>query len=91
MNEVLTQLPGRASAAIEPLLAGDRRATPYFTDGVVLYRFLGPSGDGNGEMVAIEDCLTLEVLLLSVDELRVAELTAVVPDRQTPAQEDVRE
>ena len=36
-------------------------------------------------MVAIEDCLTLEVLVVSVDELRVADLTAVVPSRQTAA------
>ncbi len=45
------------------------RDSPYMTDGMNLYRVVGEFDGGDGPMVGIEDCLSLEVVLLPVDEM----------------------
>jgi len=55
------------------------RAARYLTDGVDLYRFVGGIAGGTGEMVGLEDCRSLEVVLLSIEELRGRRLRAVTP------------
>ena len=47
----------------------------YLTDGVNLYRFVGEIG----QLLALEDCWTLEVVLLAIGDLRTRRLRAVVP------------
>ena len=47
----------------------------YLTDGVNLYRFVAEIGS----LIALEDCWTLEVLLLTIGDLRTGRLRAVVP------------
>ena len=45
------------------------RDSPYLTDGVNLYRIVAELAGGDGPMVEIEDCRSLEVVLLPVDEM----------------------
>ena len=47
----------------------------YLTDGFSLYRFVGEIG----QLLALEDCWTLEVVLLAIGDLRTLRLRAVVP------------
>lgn len=51
----------------------------YLTDGVNLYRCLGAIANRMGEMVGLEDCRSLEVMLLPAGELRARRLRAVNP------------
>jgi hypothetical protein len=51
----------------------------YLTDGTDLYRYLGAIPSGTSELVALENCLTLKVLLFSLDEVRALKLRGVVP------------
>jgi hypothetical protein len=50
----------------------------YLTDGVTLYRVGGILGNP-GQFVALENCHTLEVILLPLKELEVRRLCAVIP------------
>lgn len=51
----------------------------YVTDGVNLYRFLGATASGMGMMVGLEDCRSLEVVLLPIGELHARRMRAVEP------------
>ena len=55
------------------------RASRYLTDGVDLYRCLGGLLPGPGQFVALENCRSLEVILLPVKELHARRLRAVTP------------
>ena len=44
------------------------QAGRYLTDGVDLYRLLGAVRRGMGEMVGLEDCRSLELILLPIGE-----------------------
>jgi len=48
--------------------------SPYLTDGVKLYRYVGGLPSQRSEIVALEDCRSLKILLLSLDELRALDL-----------------
>ncbi len=51
----------------------------YLTDGVSLYRFLGSAAGGMGEMVELEDCLSLAVTVVPIGDLRARRLRVVTP------------
>ena len=51
----------------------------YLTDGVSLYRFLGAAAGGLGEMVELEDCLSLAVTVVPIGDLRARRLRVVTP------------
>ena len=53
----------------------------YLTDGVNLYRHLGAISSGMGQMVGLENCRTLDVLLLPIGELHARPLRPVTPSR----------
>lgn len=53
----------------------------YLTDGVDLYRCLGAMAGGMGEMIGLENCRSLDVVLLPIGELRARQLRAVTPAR----------
>ena len=46
------------------------QAGRYLTDGVNLYRCLGAIASGMGQMVGLENCRSLDVMLLPIGELR---------------------
>lgn len=50
----------------------------YLTDGHHLYRYLGVI-DGSAAVVGLEDCRSLEIMLVAVDQLRGADLRTVTP------------
>jgi hypothetical protein len=54
-------------------------AAQYLTDGVDLYRCLGAMASGRGEMVGLENCRSLDVVLLSLAELHARHLRTVIP------------
>jgi hypothetical protein len=56
---------------VAALAHDDGEAGRYLTDGVDLYRVLGPLDlpGGPGAMVGIEDCRTLELVLVTPTEL----------------------
>jgi hypothetical protein len=51
----------------------------YLTDGVFLYRVVGPSPDAAGERVVVEDCFLPDAVSVSIAELRTSGLRAVTP------------
>ena len=53
--------------------------SPYLTDGVKLYRYIGGVPHERGEIVALEDCESLKILLFDLDELRTLRLRSVIP------------
>jgi hypothetical protein len=55
--------------------------SPYMTDGMNLYRVVGEFDGGEGPIVGIEDCLSLEVVLLPVDQMPRDGLRPVRPSR----------
>jgi hypothetical protein len=76
----------RAQAAPSPpgagtaTMAAERppEVSRYLTDGLELYRFLGPVAHGAGEeLVAIENCRSLDVMLVPVGDLQGAQLRSV--------------
>ncbi len=60
------------------------RRSRYLTDGVDLYRCLGAVAGGMGQMVGLENCHSLDVLLLPIGELRARHLRAVIPTGGEP-------
>jgi hypothetical protein len=56
----------------------------YLTDGVELYRSLGPITLGPSRMIGLENCRSLEVGLVAVDELRRRRLRPVIPATAVP-------
>ncbi len=71
----------RAQGRIEGVAVFDHagRAGRYLTDGVDLYRSLGVIAGGMGQMVGLENCRSLDVVLLPIGELRTRGLRAVIP------------
>ncbi len=59
----------------------------YLTNGVFLYRVVGVTGNGMGEMVALEDCYWLDVVLVPVRDVRARRLRVVTP---APAENEAR-
>jgi hypothetical protein len=58
--------------------AQDRQPDRYLTDGVNLYRSLGALAGAMGQMVALEDCRSLNVVLLPIGQLRASGLHVVI-------------
>lgn len=67
----------RCSDNEDAALRGGGRVAEYLTDGTRLYRFIdwGLSGD----FAELEDCLSLELVLVARRELRARRLRAVLP------------
>lgn len=63
--------------AIEMILMRDTGPGQYVTDDVCLYRVVGRCGSGPAEMVAIEDCYSLELMLLPAADILRAGLRTV--------------
>jgi hypothetical protein len=57
------------------------QAGRYLTDGANLYRHVGAISSGMGQMVGLEDCRTLDVMLLPIGELHARRLRPVMPSR----------
>jgi hypothetical protein len=54
--------------------------TPYLTDGTSLYRYVGAAVSNTCEqLISLEDCESLKILLVDLDELRALRLRPV-PD-----------
>lgn len=53
----------------------------YLTDGISLYRHVGIVSSGMGQMVGLENCRTLDVVLLPIGELHRRHLRPVTPTR----------
>jgi len=68
-----------ASADAGDDLDHGRHAGRYLTDGVDLYRSLGPITPGPSEMIGFENCRSLDIILIAVDELRRRRLRPVFP------------
>ena len=52
--------------------------TPYLTDGIKLYRYAGAAVSNTAEqLIQLEDCQSLEILLFDLDELRALRLRPV--------------
>jgi hypothetical protein len=83
---MMSLLP-RASRGSAPSVAadagsvGDHAAQTgrYLTDGINLFRCVGMIASGMGQMVGLEDCRSLEVVLLPIGELHARRLRAVIP------------
>jgi hypothetical protein len=59
------------------------RGTRYVTDGVELYRLLGAVARGACEMVGLENCRSLEIILVPIADLRLGRLRSVIaPQRE---------
>jgi hypothetical protein len=48
----------------------DVSARCYLTDGYGLYRTLGSTADETERLICVEDCVSLEVLLIPLDTVR---------------------
>lgn len=68
-----------ARDARDPRAVADEDCGRYLTDGVNLYRFLGAMASGMGEMVGLENCRSLDVMLVPIGELRARRMRTVVP------------
>jgi hypothetical protein len=66
-----------------------RHAGRYLTDGVELYRSLGPITPGRSEMIGLENCRSLDIILIAVDELRQRRLRPVIPASVMPSGREV--
>jgi hypothetical protein len=67
------------------VLDDDHQASGYLTDGVDLYRSLGAITHGPSQIVGLENCRSLDVVLLPIGELRTRGLRAVIPADDTTA------
>ncbi|MGZ4183283.1 MAG: hypothetical protein ACXVUL_21695 [Solirubrobacteraceae bacterium] len=67
-----TQSTGSHQAGEDASDALDQDVQPggYFTDGVELYRSLGAITLGPCQMIGLENCRSLDVILIAADELR---------------------
>jgi hypothetical protein len=74
----ITEAPAPASESP----AGSALPSLYLTDGVFLYRFIGTTPHGMGEMVELEDCYTLYTTLVPLGDLRARRLRVVIPAEQ---------
>ncbi len=57
----------------------------YLTDGVELYRMLGKVARGACEMIGMENCRSLEIVLVPISDLTRGRLRAVGAPSVTPA------
>lgn len=57
----------------------------YLTDGVFLYRVVGSTPGSAGPMVELEDCYLLDVVSVTLSEVRARKLRVVTPDGLAPA------
>jgi len=57
----------------------------YLTDGVELYRSLGVMSFDPGQMIALENCRSLDFLLMSVEEFHRLQLESIDPADCDPA------
>ena len=73
------RLPGGCSHRCCPGADHAGRTGRYLTDGVNLYRSLGILAGAMGQMVGLENCRSLDVMLLPIGELRSRGLRAVIP------------
>jgi hypothetical protein len=73
--------------AIENLRAGLEHEGAYVTDGIRLYRSLGKIDSVGPGTAAMEDCHSLEVILVRLDEVRNVRLRCVIPAEGPPAGE----
>jgi hypothetical protein len=73
--------PARPVADARTVADVNGQASRYLTDGVNLYRFLGAITSGMGQMIGLENCRSLDVMLLPIGELRARRLRAVIPAR----------
>lgn len=55
---------------VEAISDRDGDVSRYLTDGVNLYRFMGSMVSRAGEMIGIENCRSLDIMLVPADELR---------------------
>jgi hypothetical protein len=53
--------------------------SPYLTDGVDLYRYVGRVPKGTDELIVLEDCMSLKIVWFSLEELRGLRLRSVYP------------
>ena len=74
-----TRTPAPDNADADTVVDYTGRRTRYLTDGVDLYRFVGTVAGRLGQMIGLENCRSLELMLLPVDELRQRKLRAVTP------------
>ncbi len=62
--------PQRQRSFLEAITDRDGRVSRYLTDGVNLYRFMGSMVSRAGEVVGIENCRSLDIMLVPAEELR---------------------
>ena len=67
--------PTAPKASDSPQASG--RTVRYLTDGVHLYRFLGSLATRAGGMIGIENCRSLDIMLVPADDLDQGHLRAV--------------
>ncbi len=72
-------VPPGAGAADSSGDAAPSAQSRYLTDGKNLYRFLGAFPGGTAEMIGLEDCRSLEVILLESGALENLALRQVAP------------
>ena len=51
----------------------------YVTNEAFLYRIVGVTSDGAGELVEVEDCYSLDVVLVPIERFRARRLRVVTP------------
>ena len=66
--------PDPAAVAVHAL-----QPDQYLTDGTKLYRSLGAIAGGMGQMIGLENCRSLDVIIVPIGEVRPGELRAVTP------------
>jgi hypothetical protein len=65
---------GHAAEAAAKFDHWEPSGSPYLTDGVKLYRYVGGVPSRRSEIVALDDCRSLKTLLFSLEELRALDL-----------------
>jgi len=74
-----SESPDTAGSPTAPFEHWEPSGSPYLTDGVNLYQYVGGVPQGTSELIALEDCRSLKLLLFSLDELRELGLRSVDP------------
>jgi hypothetical protein len=74
-----------ASEGVGEAYDHDGQVGGYLTDDVDLYRSLGAITPGPCQMIALENCRSLDVVLIAVDELRRRRLRPVIPATAAPS------
>jgi len=55
------------------------KPSPYLTDGVNLYRYVGTFPSPMGDIIGLENCRSLEVTLWPIGDLRGQQLRTITP------------